>query len=114
MIVVEGQVSHDDYSGQMKMRVSTVMDVASARQQFSRGLKLNLRADQLQNGLLEKLDTTLRPFRCEGSPVWIEYSSPEASTRIELGESWRVQPDDNLLLELRYLVGDQSVELVYD
>lgn len=114
VIVVEGQVSHDDYSGQMKMRVSTVMDVASARQQFSRGLKLNLHADQLQNGLLEKLDTTLRPFRCEGSPVWIEYSSPEASTRIELGESWRVQPDDNLLLELRYLVGDQSVELVYD
>ncbi|RBP31004.1 DNA polymerase III alpha subunit [Marinobacter pelagius] len=114
VIVVEGQVSHDDYSGQMKMRVNSVMDVATARQQFSRGLKLELAADQLQNGLLDKLDETLRPFRCEGSPVWIEYRSPEARTRIELGESWRVQPDDNLLLELRYLVGDQSVELVYD
>ena len=112
--MVEGQVSHDDYSGQMKMRVSSVMDVGSARQQFSKGLKLALRSDQLQNGLLEKLDSTLRPFRCEGSPVWIEYSSDEARTRIELGDSWRVQPDDNLLLELRYLVGDQSVELVYD
>ena len=44
----------------------------------------------------------------------IEYSSDNASTRIELGESWRVQPDDDLLLELKYLVGDQSVELVYD
>eukprot|EP00003_Mantamonas_plastica_P001154 TRINITY_DN1083_c0_g2_i1.p1 TRINITY_DN1083_c0_g2~~TRINITY_DN1083_c0_g2_i1.p1 ORF type:complete len:1161 (+),score=184.94 TRINITY_DN1083_c0_g2_i1:1986-5468(+) len=114
VIVVEGQVSHDDYSGQMKMRVSSVTDVATARQQFSRGLQINLRAEQLQNGLLDKLDNTLRPFRCEGSPVWIEYSSPDAKTRIELGESWRVQPDDNLLLELRYLVGDQCVELVYD
>jgi DNA polymerase-3 subunit alpha len=114
VIVVEGQVSHDDYSGQMKMRVSTVMDVGTARQQFSRGLKLAIHADQLQNGLLEKLDSTLRPFRCDGSPVWIEYSTNEASTRIELGESWRVQPDDDLLLELRYLVGDQAVELVYD
>src|SRR5690554_3557282 len=114
VIVVEGQVSHDDYSGQMKMRVSSVMDVATARQQFSRGIRLALHAEQLQNGLLDKLDDTLRPFRNDGSPVWIEYSSAEARTRIELGESWRVQPDDNLLFELKHLVGDQSVELVYD
>nr|BBJ04474.1 DNA polymerase III subunit alpha [Marinobacter nauticus] len=114
VIVVEGQVSHDDYSGQMKMRVSSVMDVATARQQFSRGIRLALHAEQLQNGLLDKLDDTLRPFRNEGIPVWIEYSSAEARTRIELGESWRVQPDDNLLFELRHLVGEKSVELVYD
>jgi len=114
VIIVEGQVSHDDYSGQMKMRVSSVMDVATARQQFSRGLKLVLHADQLQNGLLDELDDMLRPFRCEGSPVWIEYTSAEAQTRIALGDSWRVQPDDDLLLKLRYLVGDQAVELVYD
>ena len=62
----------------------------------------------------DKLGEVLAPFRSQGSPVWIEYTSPQASTRIELGESWRVQPDDKLLLELRYLVGDQSVELVYD
>jgi DNA polymerase-3 subunit alpha len=114
VIIVEGQVSHDDYSGQMKMRVSSVMDVATARQQFSKGLKLVLHADQLQNGLLDQLDDTLRPFRSEGSPVWIDYRSPAASTRIALGDSWRVQPDDDLLLKLRYLVGDRSVELVYD
>ena len=46
--------------------------------------------------------------------MWIEYQGEGASTRIELGENWRVQPDDNLLLELRYLVGDNRVELVYD
>ncbi|WP_413231788.1 DNA polymerase III subunit alpha [Marinobacter sp.] len=114
VIVVEGQVSHDDYSGQLKMRVSSVMDVGTARQRFSRGLKLALKSTQLRNGLLDKLDNTLRPFRCEGSPVWIEYCSDQAQTRIELGESWRVQPDDELLLELKYLVGEQSVELVYD
>ncbi|MFC4258725.1 DNA polymerase III subunit alpha [Marinobacter lacisalsi] len=114
VIVLEGQVSHDDYSGQMKMRVSSVMDVATARQSFSRGLQLRIDAKQLHNGLLDKLDNTLRPFRSQGSPVWIEYVGDNASTRIELGESWRVQPDDNLLYELKYLVGDNQVELVYD
>jgi DNA polymerase-3 subunit alpha len=114
VIVVEGQVSHDDYSGQIKMRVNSVMDVASARQQFSRGLQLKLNQSQLDNGLLDSLEQLLAPHRCEGSPVWIEYTSPAASTRIELGSSWRVEPNDSLLLELKYLVGDRSVELVYD
>jgi DNA polymerase-3 subunit alpha len=114
VIVVEGQVSHDDYSGQMKMRVNSVMDVASARQQFSRGLQLKLNENQLGNGLLDSLEQLLAPHRCEGSPVWIEYTSPAASTRIELGSSWRVAPNDTLLLELKYLVGDRGVELVYD
>jgi DNA polymerase-3 subunit alpha len=114
VIVVEGQVSHDDYSGQMKMRVNSVMGVASARRQFSRGLQLKLTESQLGNGLLDSLEQLLAPHRCEGSPVWIEYTSPAASTRIELGSSWRVEPNDNLLLELKYLVGDRSVELVYD
>ncbi|MCG8517026.1 MAG: DNA polymerase III subunit alpha [Pseudomonadales bacterium] len=114
VIVVEGQVSHDDYSGQMKMRVSTVMDVATARQRFSRGLKLSLHADQLQNGLLDRLDGLLRPCRCDGSPVWVDYQSQDAATRIELGDSWRVEPNDELLWELKHLVGDRGVELVYD
>jgi len=114
VVVMEGVVSHDDYSGQLKMRVNSVMDVARARQTFSRGLKLSLHSEQLQNGLLDKLGDLLAPFRNGSSPVWIEYSSPQACTRIELGESWRVQPEDTLLLELRYLVGEQAVELVYD
>jgi DNA polymerase-3 subunit alpha len=88
--------------------------VATARQQFSRGLRLSLQEKQLQNGLLDKLGETLQPFRCEGSPVWIDYRGEQASTRIELGASWRVQPDDSLLFELKHLVGDHSVELVYD
>jgi DNA polymerase-3 subunit alpha len=113
VIIAEGQVSHDDYSGQLKMRVNSVMDVATARSQFSQGLRLELGAAQLQNGLLDKLDSTLRPFRGEGSPVWIDYRGEQATTRIELGQNWRVQPSDDLLLELKYLVGDQSVELVY-
>jgi DNA polymerase-3 subunit alpha len=91
-----------------------VMDVASARQQFSRGLQLKLNQSQLDNGLLDSLEQLLAPHRCDGSPVWIEYTSPAASTRIELGSSWRVEPNDSLLLELKYLVGDRSVELVYD
>lgn len=117
VVVVDGTVSHDDYSGSLKMRVSDVMDVATARQRYSRGLQMSLSSEQLGNGLLDKLDRTLQPHRGRegtGCPVWINYQSDEARTRIQLGETWRVQPNDDLLLNLRHLVGDQAVELVYD
>ncbi|MCH8499607.1 MAG: DNA polymerase III subunit alpha [Marinobacter sp.] len=113
VVVVEGVVSHDDYSGALKMRVSDVMDVASARKQFSRGIQVALHEDQLANGLLDELDQLLAPYRGDGCPVWIDYQGASARTRIELGEQWRIKPDDNLLLNLRYLVGEQAVELVY-
>ena len=114
VIVVDGTVSHDDYSGSIKLRVSDVMDVATARQRYSRGLKVSLRSEQLGNGLLDKIGQTLQPYRGEGCPIWVDYLSDEAKTRIQLGESWRVQPNDDLLLNLRHLIGDQSVEIVYD
>jgi len=114
VVILEGSVMHDDFSGQLKVRVNSVMDVATARRNFSRGLCLTLESSQLGNGLLDKLRNTLEPFRSEGSPVWIDYSSEQAKTRIELGEQWRVRPEDGLLNELRYLVGEQSVRLVYD
>ena len=113
VVVVEGVLSHDEYSGGMKMRVSDVMDVASARKQFSRGIQVALHEDQLANGLLDELDQLLAPYRGDGCPVWIDYQGASARTRIELGEQWRIKPDDNLLLNLRYLVGEQAVELVY-
>ncbi|PVY69615.1 DNA polymerase III alpha subunit [Tamilnaduibacter salinus] len=114
VVVVDGVVSFDDYSGTLKMRANAVMDVPTARRQFSRGLRVSLESGQLANGLLDRLDETLAPHRGEGCPVWIDYCGDQARTRIELGENWRVRPDDNLLLNLRHLIGDSAVELVYD
>lgn len=114
VVVVDGQVSHDDYSGSLKIRVNEVMDVATARRRFSRGLQVSLQAQQLANGLLEKLDQTLRPHRGEGCPVWIDYQGNGARTRIQLGQGWQVRPNDDLLVDLRYLVGEKAVSLLYD
>ena len=114
IVVVEGDVSNDDYSGALKMRANQAIAVADARQRFSRGLRVTLREHQFGNGLLGELEEVLRPYRSDGCPVSIEYCSQEARTLIRMGQGWQVQPQDELLVGLRHLVGEEQVTLVYD
>jgi len=111
---MEGRVSHDDYSGLLKMTADGVMDINRARREYSRGLRLCVEQPQCANGFLDELEDVLRPYRGLGCPVNLDYESQSARTLIRLGESWRVQPDDELLLSLRHLLGEDRVTLVYD
>ena len=114
VLIMEGRVSHDDYAGTLKMTADGVMDINRARREYSRGLRLKVARPQCGNGLLDELEDVLRPYRGPGCPVNLDYESERARTRIQLGENWRVQPDDELLLSLRHLLGEDRVTLVYD
>ena len=114
VLIMEGRVSHDDYSGLLKMTADGVMDINRARREYSRGLRLCVEQPQCANGFLDELEDVLRPYRGLGCPVNLDYESQSARTLIRLGESWRVQPDDELLLSLRHLLGEDRVTLVYD
>ena len=48
-----------------------------------------------------------------GCKVLIKYQRPEASALIELGASWSIEPLDELIQELKYLLGNEHVGLVY-
>ncbi|WP_097460262.1 DNA polymerase III subunit alpha [Mangrovitalea sediminis] len=114
VVVIEGEVSHDDYSGSLKVRANAVYAVAEARQRFSRGLRVSVDASQFGNGFLGELVEVLKPYRAEACPVSVEYRCDKARTLIQLGSDWRVQPEDDLLTGLRHLLGDERVTLVYD
>ena len=114
VLILEGKVSHDDYSGSLKMTVDTVMDITQARMNYSQELRLALKKPQCANGLLDELQEVLRPYRANGCRVSVDFQADEARTLINLGDSWQVHPDDELLLSLRHLLGDDRVTLVYD
>ncbi|MAL98894.1 MAG: DNA polymerase III subunit alpha [Alteromonadaceae bacterium] len=114
VLIVEGNISYDDYNGSLKVRAEAVYDVAEARRRYSRGLKLAIDHKQLGNGLMDELTAVLRPYRAEGCRVSVDYARADARTQIQLGADWQVLPDDELLLGLRRLLGDDRVNLVYE
>jgi DNA polymerase-3 subunit alpha len=113
LLVIEGIVAHDDFKGEASMRVNTVRTISEARRNQVRALRVRLDRLALRRGFEKELATTLQPYRGGGCPVMIDCQTPEAAGMVELGEAWKVYPEDELLLKLRDGYGQKSVSLVY-
>ena len=113
LIVVEGEVSVDEYSGGYKMSARSIYDINQAREHFARKLVVSVDDQRAANGFINELQHTLSPFREGFTPVVVDYQRPDARAEIALGETWRVHPTDELLHRLRESIGEQSVQIVY-
>ncbi len=113
LVVIEGEVSVDDYSGGYRMSARTLYDIEQARSHFAKRLKVSVTEQRAANGFIPALQHILQPFRQGGCPVVIDYLSNEARVDLPLGQEWRVQPADELLHRLRELAGEQDVEIIY-
>lgn len=110
VLLVEGELSHDDYTGGLKMMATKLYPVAEARTKFARCLSLDLFAKD--SILLPQLKDMLRAH--EGKcVVQIHYSNSKACAKLNLDLNWRVNPCDELLGKLGDLLGDNKVELCY-
>jgi len=113
LIVVEGEVSVDDYSGGYKMSARNLFDLDQAREHFARKLVVAVDAGQAGNGFVPGLQNVLTPFREGGCPVVLDYQAGDARAEIQLGRNWRVHPTDELLHRLREMVGEAGVRVEY-
>ena len=113
IIVVEGEVSVDDYSGGYRMSARAIYDIEQAREHFAKRLRVSVNEDKASNGFVPALQHVLQPFREGVCPVVIDYQRQDARAEIPLGQDWRVHPTDELLHRLRELAGEQDVEIIY-
>ena len=113
VIVVQGEVRYDDYAGGLTMRVQDVYDIERAREQFARGLHLDLGQIQLDNEFITALRHLLEPFREGGCLITLDYLNQQARARLRFGDSWRVRPSDALLARLRQMLGEEAVRVEY-
>jgi DNA polymerase-3 subunit alpha len=109
LLVVEGPVSSDEFSGGLRMSAERLWDMDQARDLFAKGL--TLRVTCAGNGLVRQLAETLAPFREGRCVVRVDYRNELASATLVLG--WRCQPHDDLLTRLRGLLGPENVSVVY-
>ena len=118
ILVVEGQVTFDDYSGELKVRGKGVRTLLDARQSRVRCLELTLWASDFSAksnvNFNQQLKQLLEPSLNGQCPVKIHYHRLGAKGWIVLGEQWQIQPSDELIQRLKDRFGDQSVRLSYE
>ena len=113
LLVVEGQVSNDDYSGGLKMRADTIKGFDQAREARVAGLRLRLDNNELSVDTVKQLKQSLTAFSGGQCPVMVSLNTDYATAQLALGQEWRVRAADDLLQSLRSSFGSQAVEVVY-
>ncbi|MCO5118952.1 MAG: DNA polymerase III subunit alpha [Burkholderiaceae bacterium] len=111
LLVVLAKVSQDDYSGGVRVVAERVLDLAGARAEFARALRLSMNGNACGARLRELIGEYRA--RASGCPVEIAYCNDTASCVVRLPDDWRVALQDTMLDELREWLDAASVELVY-
>ena len=93
----------------MRIAAEKIHDLAGVRARFGRNLKLSM------NGAADakKLKKVLEPYRNGSLRVSIAYTNGNAVAEFDLGEDWKIRPDDNLISELGKWLEPKNVQVVY-
>jgi DNA polymerase-3 subunit alpha len=113
IVVVDGAVSNDDYSGELKMRAKTVRNLMDARAERVRALAITLASDKLPENFAPKLANVLKPYLQGNCAIRVDYRGDTSHARLRMGELWKIKPSDELLIELRRWLGSENVVLEY-
>jgi DNA polymerase-3 subunit alpha len=112
IIVVEGRVATDEFSGGFRMTADRIQTLAQARSAFARGVHLSLRGPCAD--ICAQLQNVFRPYRkSQGHPVFIDYSNARARVRLELGDAWKIEACEELVAALAELPAVSDARLVY-
>ncbi|MBA4696490.1 MAG: DNA polymerase III subunit alpha [Legionella sp.] len=109
-LVVEGDVSADEYSGGLKMTANRWCSIETARSRFGAFLQLSLSSQDKDK--LAALQTALATYPGD-CVVRMTYNGMQARALLEAGKQWHIAPSDDLLQDLRQLLGENRVNYCY-
>ncbi|MFB9887011.1 DNA polymerase III subunit alpha [Balneatrix alpica] len=114
VILVEGEVSVDDFNGGFRVRAKRLLAMDEARARYAQWLELKLRGQDINAAAVKRLQAMLAPYQqSEGNQIRIHYQHQDAEARLICGENWRVKVADELLYTLMAQYGREQVRLVY-
>lgn len=113
IVIAEGRISVDDKTGKLAMRANSLRSLTEARQSKVSDLTIEISAEKMNDKITDLLEKTLTRASGGNCPVSLIYRQPSNSARIRLGDRWQVVPTDELLQELRDVIGTEGVALEY-
>ncbi|MDP2230608.1 DNA polymerase III subunit alpha [Methylotenera sp.] len=116
LIIIEGRVSNDEFSGGVRVNARKIYDLSSLRNSKASFLKIscNGQADAV------KLKTLLKPYcknasdELRGCAVKIEYHNKTSKVELMLGNDWRVDLHEELIAGLTEWLSRDNVKILYN
>ncbi|MDP1523111.1 MAG: DNA polymerase III subunit alpha [Methylotenera sp.] len=116
LIIIEGRVSNDEFSGGVRVNARKIYDLSSLRNSKASFLKIscNGQADAV------KLKALLKPYckntsdELRGCAVKIEYHNKTSKVELMLGNDWRVDLHEELIAGLTEWLSRDNVKILYN
>ena len=113
VLVVEGEVSNDEYSGGLKMVTRKCFSIGQARENYARMLTVAVGRTKVQNGFAQAFEKLVGQYRDGECRMRIDYQREGAQARFYLNEQWKVRPAPELIEGLETLCGEKSITVQY-
>ncbi|NRA20560.1 MAG: DNA polymerase III subunit alpha [Oceanospirillaceae bacterium] len=114
VVIMEGEISNDDYTGGLKVRANRLINIPQARAQYAQLIKVQCQATDFKGRKLIEVSKLLKQHQhSQGLKVAFDYRINDARGLISLGEAWKVEASDELLIALSELFGEHSVVVDY-
>ncbi|MCL1126649.1 DNA polymerase III subunit alpha [Shewanella surugensis] len=113
ILIIEGEVSFDDFSGGNRMTARNIIDMGAARSHFASAVEMDISGDEVNVNWFEQLKTVVLPWKDGAVPMVINYSRVQVKSQVLLGDNWKVNPTDELMLSLESLTGSDNVRIVF-
>jgi DNA polymerase-3 subunit alpha len=111
ILVFDGGLSLDEFSGSYQLRVNSVATIESACERTARVLRVRLNG--VHADFVARLQHALSAHRGGATAVRISYHNADGQAEIELGAEWRVRASPALKDSLQALDGVIAAELVF-
>lgn len=113
ILVVSGSVSFDEFRGGHTITVREVMDIVAAREKHLRRIRLGMDKSWCTPKNLGNLKGLIQEYGNGTCPISIHYWQDEAEVFLDVGAMWYLVPEDELLHDLKQMLGPDQVQLIF-
>jgi len=114
LLILEGEVREDSFTGGLAMRCKDITPIAEARSKFARALEISFNESSFNEEKLTQLTQCLIKHQQDsGLALEVSYTCKLGKATLLANNHWQVMPSDDLLETLNQLLGKENVRLVY-
>ncbi|MEK7991044.1 MAG: OB-fold nucleic acid binding domain-containing protein, partial [Thiotrichaceae bacterium] len=112
ILVLEGEIKEDEYSGGFSMMVNSVMTFIEAREKSAKYIVIQITEQQINKNFTQDFLNIVKASK-GACPVIISYQNKNAEIRLRLGTHWKVVPSDDFIAQLEMVLGRGKVIIEY-
>ena len=113
ILFFSGILAVDDYNGSLSLKATSVLDIESVRQKFSKRIELLITPDLSNDKTLNELTNLLEPHKNGKCPLTIKCISEKHVVPLNLNDEWHINPSSILINNLSDLLGRENIIVKY-